>query len=148
MAQRLRIFLVVWLLMFTIKFFGQNILQKSISNKPFYGFGQGFYKTSKQKKLDSTFDMMMWWMRNPISFRCGWSDRSFRESLKKEIQTLKQNHYLESKSVGLSCYKPTSSICRYEFVFEKKTSVPLRLRLGSLDYTNYLEQKPNALRPN
>ena len=36
--------------------------------------------------------------------------------------------------------------CKKEIQFEKATKISLKFRLGSIDYTDYLEQKPNAIK--
>lgn len=50
-------------------------------------------------------------------------------------------------SVKYDYYNHLGAACKLEFKFEKTTKVPLRVRLGSLQQTDYLEQKPNAIKP-
>ena len=37
--------------------------------------------------------------------------------------------------------------CRQELRLDKLTPMPIRFRLGSMEYVNYLEQKPNSMKP-
>lgn len=55
----------------------------------------------------------------------------------------------QSRPAGLkyNAYRELGAACKIEWKLEKATKVPLRLRLGSLQQTDYLEQKPNAQRP-
>ena len=52
-----------------------------------------------------------------------------------------------SRFAGGYYNNPVSFFCRQELNLEKATSIQLRFRLGSIDYTDYLERKPNAKRP-
>jgi len=51
--------------------------------------------------------------------------------------TIVRNRYYENLGIA----------CKAEFKLEKATKVPFRFRLGSLQQTDYLEQKPNAIKP-
>lgn len=37
--------------------------------------------------------------------------------------------------------------CRQELKLEKVISIPLKIRIGSIDYLNSMERKPNAIMP-
>ena len=118
MVQRLFSFLVVFLLMFPGDIFGQ------------------------QKSMLFTPKTLLLSIRNePVAFKPKFSI----------TQVLGYND-----CTGINKYRllnlPTASyypnslgfVCKKELQLDKITAVPLRFRLGSLDYVNYLEQKPNA----
>jgi hypothetical protein len=55
--------------------------------------------------------------------------------------------YLKVTPIQNNYYNQLGVACKLELNFEKSTKVPLRLRLGSLQQTDYMEQKPNAIKP-
>jgi hypothetical protein len=57
---------------------------------------------------------------------------------KISLRPLPQNFYKQ----GLGYF------CKKELQLQKATSLPLFIRLGSKEYVDYLERKPNALKRN
>ena len=133
MSQRLCYFLVVFLLIQNGEIFGQKNPGNPIYFQPVLGFNDlpvttGFKNHSIGNKILKNF----------------FSNRFFDGN-----QGNPGGFSLMSNSpVAPSYYSNCLGFfCKKELQLEKITAVPLRVRLGSLDYVNYLEQKPNAVKP-
>src|SRR5689334_22251269 len=122
--QRVYQFLVVLLLILPARIFSQQQIPRNGQNSP---HGLSFSEDLQRRKLQNNILSNYIFPRNgslykipvdPVKDGCLISD--FRSSL--TIQTL-------------------PFFCKEEYRFEKTTSIPLRVRLGSLDYVNKLEGK-------
>ena len=123
MLQRCISFLVVFLLMFCGRNFAQTKTDVST-----------LLSTSKHSYTKSIFAVSKYKMPQTKNF--GYNDRSGEKKI-VSLRILSPNY--STTHLGFFCQK--------ELQLDKITVVPIRFRLGSLAYVNYLEQKPNAINP-
>jgi len=135
MAERFFCLVVVLIFLSCGEFFGQaNPVEKFFKNDRIQYVGK--YTVDFRQNNVKLFDTLN--RPQPNSLRV--NSTIFRDKPLSNIllsDPLRKTSYLQSLSF----------FCRKEWQFEKTTSIPLRIRLGSLEYTDYLEQKPNAFRP-
>ena len=151
MLQRKNIILVV-LLMLTGKVFSQDTLcnqNQPLSNKiiriksidPYFGVSEKYWKNIKPgdcKKLPINYEVLK-------IFDFEHQLRLDHRSQKNSSDSLKISDpgFLYNRSILQPSFYTDhlGFFCKKELQIEKITSVPLRFRLGSLDYVNRLEGK-------
>jgi hypothetical protein len=120
MPQRVFLFVVVLILIFTGEIFSQRKSAFSAYNAPY----SSSISQLAEKKIS-----------------CFWKNSDSATKNTPPFQLL-------SSPLGSNFYTDhLSFFCKKELQIEKLTSIPFRFRLGSLDYVNYLEQKPNYKKP-
>jgi hypothetical protein len=134
MRQRVIFFLVVLVLMFSGESFGQQTFL-SISEK----------HSSNLKSIQKSIDLLRM------------DDKSFPFALPKDtiiqvryLWVLKPDCYGSKWGIEptyIKYVKQLGYFCQKELQLDKLTPLPIRFRLGSLDYVNWMEQKPNAIKP-
>ncbi|MBK9487115.1 MAG: hypothetical protein IPO01_18600 [Chitinophagaceae bacterium] len=86
-------------------------------------------------------------VRNIISYQ-NYIQQSKNKTQEKRVVNVNPVLYLNSLShsvIAADFYTCNFGyFCKKELQFEKATKIPLRFRLGSLQYNDYLEGKPNT----
>ena len=121
MWQRISGFLVVFLLMFPGKVFAQENLS---------GKGPLFLPQLSSYQL------------SPKPFVPKFSHQ---KSTRSEVRTMISSQTLLNLPQASYYIAHLGFFCKKEIQIEKVLAVPLRFRLGSLDYVNWMERKPNAI---
>ena len=149
MPQRLISFLVVWILTFNGEIFGQKNPQN------FQGKAEYRGKIVGRKETNSEVISKISLEKKPIYFYVKHSPTwpvyypSIIPSGKIDIRSC----WAPVEATYIFRLSPTTYnesigfFCKKELQLDKITSIPIRFRLGSLDYVNYLEKKPNASTP-
>lgn len=118
MRQRISSFLVVLLLMFSPAAFGQKSIGNEVSaNGPGISFKPGYFK--------SKFSL---------------------STITRYIDRPGPAYNVRLMNLPSASFYPASLgiICKTELKLDKITPLPFRFRLGSLEYVNWLERKPNT----
>lgn len=68
-------------------------------------------------------------------------------SLKVAPKSLLNDGTFLPQLVRTSIVNELGIFCKNELALHKITPISIRFRLGSLDYVNWMEQKPNAIKP-
>jgi hypothetical protein len=111
-------------------FYGESFGQKN----PDFSCNPLIYSLNRGLSFEKEGSMKSW-NKSGVAILNYTTPFSFTGSfLKRNTMTLSPS--FGSDHLGLFCKK--------ELQLEKFTSMPFRFRLGSLDYVNYLERKPNA----
>ena len=124
MRQRFLGILVVLAMLLNGEIFAQQIPHqtKRFSNESAKILSESFTCNKNEKITPKFFDLN--------------GQNNFSDSKKFELSSsiLSKNYY--------STHLPF--FCAAELQFEKVTKIPFRVRLGSVDYVEFLERKPNA----
>ena len=152
MVQRLCCFLVVLLLMFPGEIFGQenclvnNGKDSIIVTQPpkIVCSGDGWPGIKKIIHMKPEERMKL-----PINYET-LADLEWEKQLQIDfvpIKPLLTPFILFKPSILPSYTSHLGFFCKKEGQLDKITNVPVRLRLGSLEYVNWMEQKPNSIKP-
>ena len=123
--QRLNSFIVVLLLMFSVPVFGQE-------NRP-----EMPWKPSRFSILKDSHTINKPYISLPLP-----RQSPGRMAINAGSLGSTPKFFLLNPVPAAFYCSQTGFFCKKEWQLEKAISVPFRFRLGSLDYVNYLEQKP------
>ncbi len=88
--------------------------------------------------------------KNVVPAAIGFEKQHHPDIFSHDLMTIKamSSFRMLKTAIPSSFYKDQLGFfCKKELQLDKITVVPLRFRLGSLEYVNWMEQKPNMVKP-